>query len=114
MAHTEPAAAPSPGRALGLAALAWLLPGLGHVLLRRRGKALVFAGVVLVALITGAQLDGRLFVPVAGQPLSWLAFLASLGSGIGYFVLRILPGFEGDVVARGYEYGSAFLVTAGL
>jgi hypothetical protein len=37
-----------------------------------------------------------------------------MGMGLAYFVLRFLVGYEGDLVAAGYEYGTAFLLTAGL
>ena len=33
---------------------------------------------------------------------------------IVYFVLRYLLGYHGDLVSPGFEYGSAFILTAGL
>ncbi|MGH9381283.1 MAG: DUF6677 family protein [Thermoanaerobaculia bacterium] len=101
-------------RALGLGLLAWAVPGAGHLVLGKRVKALVFFILIVLALIIGCQLDGRLYSPVAGQPLSLLGTLASLGSGLGYLGLRFILDYSGDVVSRGYEYGTAFLVTAGL
>ena len=37
-----------------------------------------------------------------------------MGMGLPYFGLRFIFGYQGSVVAAGYEYGSAFLLTAGL
>ncbi len=34
--------------------------------------------------------------------------------GVPYFVLRYPMRYEGDVMGAGYEYGTAFLLTAGL
>ena len=34
--------------------------------------------------------------------------------GIPYFVLQFVLGYRGDIHASSYEYGSAFLLTAGL
>lgn len=101
-------------RALGLSLLSWAVPGAGHLVLGRRIKALIFFLLIVLALILGTQLDGRLYQPVADQPLSLLGTLASLGSGLGYLGLRFILDYHGDIVSRGYEYGTAFLVTAGL
>ena len=103
-----------PLRAAGLALLSWLVPGLGHVVLGLRRKGITFLAVVLVALMIGAQLHGNLYRALPGQPLTLLGTLASLGAGLPYVVLRFLVHYQGDVMARGYEYGTAFLVTAGL
>lgn len=101
-------------RALGLAAISWLVPGLGHILLGLRRKGLTFLAIVLVALVIGCELHGNLYRALPGQPLTLLGTLASLGAGLPYLVLRFLLHYQGDVMARGYEYGTAFLVTAGL
>lgn len=114
MAKTDSESAGRWQQALGLMLLSWVVPGAGHLLLGRRIKALVFFLSIVLALIIGAQLDGRLYRPVAGQPLSLLGTLASLGSGLGYLGLRFILDYHGDIVSRGYEYGTAFLVTAGL
>jgi hypothetical protein len=111
---SEPAPASVPGRALGLALLAWLVPAAGHLALRRTGRAAVFAAVVAVALVVGVRLDGNLYRPVPGQPLSYLATLGSMGAGGPYFFLRYSLGYQGDATAGGYEYGTAFLLSAGL
>lgn len=101
-------------RALGLAATSWLIPGLGHIFLGLRRKGVTFLAVVLVALVIGCQLQGNLYRALPGQPLTLLGTLASLGAGVPYLALRFLLHYQGDVMARGYEYGTAFLVTAGL
>ena len=41
-----------------LLTLAWLVPGLGHLLLGRRMRAAVFAAVIVVGFATGIVLDG--------------------------------------------------------
>ena len=33
---------------------------------------------------------------------------------VSYLLLRFVVGYSGDIVASGYEYGTAFLLTAGL
>lgn len=93
---------------------AWLIPGLGHIYVRRWRRGLAFFLLVLVSLLTGYTLHGNLYRVVPNQPLSVLGTLGAMGMGIPYFVLRYGLGYEGDVVGAGYEYGTAFLLTAGL
>jgi hypothetical protein len=111
---SESATSPSPGRTLALALLAWCVPGAGHLALRRGGRAVVFAAIIATALVVGTRLDGNLYRPVAGQPLTTLATLGAMGVGAPYFLLRNAFGYEGDPTAAGYEYGTAFLLSAGL
>jgi hypothetical protein len=97
-----------------LMTLAWLVPGLGHLLLGRRQRAAVFATVVLVGFVTGILLEGELIVPRAGDPLSYLAALANLGSGILFICAKVAHLGDGVVTAVSYEYGNTFLLTAGM
>jgi TM2 domain-containing membrane protein YozV len=112
---TETAVArPVAGRALLAAALAWLLPGAGHFYLGRRRRAVAFLLLVAASLLLGCAFDGKLWRIVANEPLSVLGTLGSMGVGPAYFVLRYGLDYHGDPVAPGFEYGSAFLLTAGL
>lgn len=107
--------APLPtGRAVALVFLAWLVPAAGHFALGRRRRAAIFAAIVLVAVVVGVALDGNLYRPVAGQPLTLLATLGAMGVGFPYFLLRAGLAYAGDPTAAGYEYGTAFLLSAGL
>lgn len=94
--------------------LAWLVPGLGHVYLKRTGRGLVFLLITLVCLWVGCELQGNLYRPLAGQPLTILATGGAMGMGLPYFILRYGRDYAGDIVGAGYEYGTAFLLTAGL
>ncbi|MDA8019396.1 MAG: hypothetical protein MPN21_18295 [Thermoanaerobaculia bacterium] len=93
--------------------LGWLIPGLGHVLLGRRARGIAFSVLVLGSLLFGAWLDGRMPWIFSGSPLFILMTFGAMGSGAAYFLLR-MSGFTGDPTAWGYDYGGAFIVTAGL
>jgi hypothetical protein len=93
---------------------AWLVPGAGHLLLGRARRALLFFVLVVASVAIGCQLHGNLYQVIPGQPLTWLATAGTMGMGLPYFVLRYLLGYQGEVVAAGYEYGTAFILTAGL
>ena len=102
------------GRGLLAMALGLLVPGAGHLVLGRRGRAAVFCAVVFLSLGIGLALEGHLYHVVPEQPLSRLATLGSMGMGLAYFVLRYGAGYTGTLGAPGYEYGTAFILTAGL
>lgn len=104
----------APANAVVCALLAWLVPGAGHLYLRRWGRGVLFFILVLTSIVVGVALEGKLWRIAPGQPLSYLGTLACAGLGIPYFVLRFFLGYEGDVLSQGYEYGAAFLLTAGL
>ena len=96
------------------AVLAWLVPGLGHLYLKKTARGLLFLALVGVCLVVGCQLRGNLYRSLERQPLSKLATAGALGMGAPYFVLRYPMQYEGNVMGAGYEYGTAFLLTAGL
>jgi drug/metabolite transporter (DMT)-like permease len=96
------------------AVLAWLLPGAGHIYLRRRSRGAAYLLLVAASLVIGCSLHGRLWTPAPGEPLSVLATLGSMGMGLAYFVLRYALHYGGDILSPGFEYGSAYVLTAGL
>jgi hypothetical protein len=101
-------------KVLGTLVAAWLVPGAGHFLLGRRGRGVCFFLLVLTAVVTGVLLTGNLYRVLPDQPLTMLATLGSMGMGAPYFFLRFYLGYQGDLTSVGYEYGTAFLLTAGL
>lgn len=113
----EPAlSSASRGQAAVAALLAWLIPGAGHLYLGRRGRALLFSALVGSAFLIGIVLDGKLWQLAGQEPPTFLQLLGTLGCvglGIPYFLLRLI-GYQGDLLSTGYEYGGAFLLTAGI
>ena len=111
---TEAAKSSFPLRALLLCLSAWLLPASGHLFLGKRFRALGFAVVLIAAFGLGLRLEGNLYRPTAGQPLSYLATIGAMGVGAPYFVARYGAGYEGKPESQGFEYGTVFLLSAGL
>lgn len=93
---------------------AWAIPGLGHLWQRRRIKGLIFLLVLPLMFAIGLAIQGRLFPFELGDPLVGLACIADLGVGLPYFIASALGLGAGDVRAVTYEYGNAFVMTAGL
>ena len=95
--------------------LAWLLPGLGHFYLGRRKTAFAFCAIVTATFLAGLSFQGRLYTVEAGQPLTILATFAVYGAGLLNVGARLLADNPaGTILAPTYEYGCAYLLTAGL
>jgi hypothetical protein len=105
----------SVAKALGAAALAWIFPGLGHFYLRRPRTAILYAAIVTATFLLGLSFQGRLYTPEPGQPLTILATFAVYGAGLLNIAARLMSSNpNGSILSVTYEYGCAYLLTAGL
>ncbi|MGH9321301.1 MAG: DUF6677 family protein [Vicinamibacteria bacterium] len=100
--------------AIPVAVSAWLVPGLGHLMLGRSRRALTFFVVVSGMFALGLYLRGELFPLDTSEPLTFLAGLAEIGVGLPYFAAKLLGMGTGEVTALTYEYGYTFCIVSGL
>lgn len=124
MAQTTPAAsvpapnAPTTAWILPLIA-AWVIPGGGHFLLKKTGRgALILASVVLMFLF-GLFMRGMMFTPEQGADyltslINYGGFVCNLAAGALYFMSSIFGYAQPDMPGAVHDYGTKFLVTAGL
>ncbi len=99
---------------LPVAVSAWLMPGLGHLMLGRTRRAITFFLIVTGMFVLGLTLHGELFPLERSEPLTFLAGLAEIGTGLPFFVAKLLGMGAGEVTAVTYEYGYTFCIVAGL
>ena len=103
-----------PALALVAAAAGWLVPGLGHALLQKWGKAIVyFFGVGVLALV-GLWMRGNVFSSNAADAFDMLGFFADIGSGIFYFLAGTINPLGADVSRASGDYGTRLFATAGV
>jgi hypothetical protein len=101
--------------AIAATILAWIFPGLGHWYLGRRRLAAAFAAIVTAMFLLGLSFHGRLWLPVPGQPMSYVSTFADFGTGLLQLAARALVERpEGNLLAVTHEYGTVYLATAGL
>jgi hypothetical protein len=96
------------------AALAWLIPGVGHLVLGKRQKGVIFLLAIPAMFVLGLALDGRMFPFDFSQPLAGLAAIAARGVGLPALVAGWLGWGQGVVTAASYEYGNTFVIVSGL
>ncbi len=90
------------------------MPGAGHLLQRRwvRG-ALLFVSITMMFLL-GMAMQGKLYAPNTGEVLDMLGFVGDLGTG-GLYLLSSAAGWGQNIVqVVTQDYGTKFLVVAGL
>ena len=100
--------------ALFAAVAAWLVPGLGHLLLGRWGRALVFFCSVAGLVVSGYLLRGNVFPSHSGDPFGTLGFLADAGAGVFYYFSRFFEAAGPDVSRAAGDYGTRFIAAAGV
>jgi len=99
-------------------ALAWLIPGGGHFLLKRPGRGVLLGASVAVMFLLGLMMRGALFQPQTGDLLTIViycgGFFGNLMSGILYLCTVWLGYAQPDIAGHVHDYGTKFLVGAGL
>lgn len=92
----------------------WLVPGLGHLLLKKWIRAsLIFISIVSMFGI-GLALKGKVYSPNTAELLDMLNFAGNLGTGLLYAIARIFDLGQAAVQVAVADYGTKFIVVAGL
>ena len=102
-------------RSITAMVFAYLVPGAGHLYLRKTARAITYFVIIVMLFVIGIAIDGDLYMigHTSGSLLKLLAALGSMGSGAMYFIAAAM-GAHGDVTSITYEHGTAFTITAGL
>jgi hypothetical protein len=92
----------------------WLVPGGGHFVEKRWGRGgLLFAAIVMMY-ACGLAMGGKVYNPNAGDVLDILGFFGDLGSLGLYGLARIMDWGQAPAQVVMADYGTKFVVVAGL
>src|SRR5271169_3476419 len=92
----------------------WLVPGLGHLMLRRWSKAAVYFLCIGGLACAGLAMRGGVFAVGAEDLFDRLGFCADIGTGIFYFLAHIIQTAGSDVAHAAGDYGTRMFATAGM
>lgn len=92
----------------------WLVPGLGHLLLKKTIRAALLFVSVVAMFVIGLQLHGKLYNPGTGDPLDILGFAGEIGAAGLYIVAHVLGAGASQLSDTLSDYGTKFIVVAGL
>ena len=92
----------------------WLIPGAGHLMLRKwiRGGLIMVS--ILAMFAIGLSLKGKIYTPNTGDLLDILNFAGDLGNGLLYVLARAFDLGQAPVQVATADYGTKFIVVAGL
>src|ERR1700687_1165084 len=95
-------------------AVGWLIPGAGHMIQKRwiRG-ALLFVSIVTLFLL-GLAMQGRIYKANGGDILDILGFVGNLGAGGLYIMTLAMDWGQGAIQFATADYGTKFMIVAGL
>jgi hypothetical protein len=94
--------------------LGWLIPGAGHLLLGKWVRGLLLFAAIFGMYLLGLGLAGKVYTPNTGDVLDILGFAGQLGMGLLYVLARVFGWGASSVINTLGDYGTKFLVVAGL
>ncbi len=95
-------------------AIGWLIPGSGHLIQKRWIRGLLIMGTVGIMFMLGLGMQGRVYRPNGGDILDILGFVGDVGAGGLYIVTRALDLGQGAIAHATADYGTKYLIVAGL
>lgn len=95
-------------------AIGWLIPGAGHMIQKRwiRG-ILLFVSIVSLFLL-GLAMQGRIYKANGGDILDILGFVGNVGAGALYIITLAMDWGAGAIQLATADYGTKFMIVAGL
>ena len=95
-------------------ALGWLIPGAGHIIQRRWIRGLLLLVSITSLFVLGLMMQGRIYRPNGGDILDMLGFIGDIGAGGLYIVTRGMDWGQGAIARATADYGTKFMIVAGL
>lgn len=95
-------------------AVGWLVPGLGHIIQRRWIRGLLLMASIVIMFVLGLLMQGHVYKPNGGDILDILGFIGDVGAGALYLVSRALDLGPGAIAHATADYGTKYMIVAGL
>ena len=92
----------------------WLIPGAGHLIQRRWIRGVLLMISVVAMFVLGVMMEGKVYGLNGGDLLDMLGFVGDLGGGLLYFVTRMMDWGKGAIQLASADYGTKFIIVAGL
>jgi hypothetical protein len=98
--------------------IGWIVPGGGHFFLKRPGRGALLLVSITLMFVLGLMMRGMMFTPQSGDLLTTVinygGFIGDLASGALYLMATMFGYSQPDMAGAVHDYGTKFLVTAGL
>src|ERR1700719_2228778 len=116
MAEKTKAAQPDPVSIMSVVAPAvgWLIPGAGHMIQKRWIRGLLLFVSIVALFLLGLAMQGRIYKANGGDILDILGFVGDVGAGGLYLVSLAMDWGQGAIAFATADYGTKFMIVAGL
>lgn len=105
---------PDFGNLFKLCVASWLIPGLGHWLLKRRWRAVILFAAIVAMFVLGVLMKGQFYALASSSYLERLGYLAELCTGLAMPVTKFFGYGGGNPFFISSDYGTAYLISAGM
>jgi len=95
-------------------AIGWLIPGAGHIIQKRWIRGFLILLSVAILFLLGLAMQGRIYKANGGDILDILGFVGDVGAGALYIVTLALDWGQGAIAFATADYGTKFMIVAGL
>jgi len=95
-------------------ALGWLIPGAGHIIQRRWIRGVLLFVSIATLFVLGLMMQGHIYKANGGDILDILGFIGDLGAGGMYIVTLAMNWGQGAIAFAIADYGTKFMIVAGL
>jgi hypothetical protein len=95
-------------------AVGWLIPGAGHMIQRRWIRGLLLLLSIAALFVIGLAMQGRIYKANGGDILDILGFIGDVGAGGLYIVTMAMDWGQGAIAFATADYGTKFMIVAGL
>jgi hypothetical protein len=93
---------------------AWLVPGLGHIIQKRYIRGVLLMAAIFTMFFAGLGMQGKVYSFNTGDLLDILGFVGDIGVGALYFIAKIMDWGIGNIHRAVADYGTKYIVVAGL
>jgi hypothetical protein len=94
--------------------VAWLVPGGGHMIQKRWIRGLLLLVSIVTLFLLGLAMQGRIYKANGGDILDILGFIGDVGAG-GLYILSLMNDWgQGAIAFATADYGTKFMIVAGL
>jgi hypothetical protein len=95
-------------------ALAWFIPGAGHMIQKRWIRGILLFISIVTLFLLGLAMQGRIYKANGGDILDMLGFVGDIGSGLLYILTVMMDWGQGAIAFATADYGTKFMIVAGL
>jgi hypothetical protein len=95
-------------------AVGWLIPGAGHLIQKRYIRGLLLFISIVTLFLLGLAMQGRIYKANGGDILDILGFVGDIGAGAFYIITVAMDWGQGAIAFATADYGTKFMIVAGL